>query len=523
MALISTLQDNFNDNVRDASKWGQYASGSATVNENLERVRVVPPALTAGSNYAGYYSNSFYDLTGVAAAIQVPRVVTTSSNAEQYFSLIRDASNRLEILESNGTLFFVKRVAGVSTNIATTAYNSTTHAYWRIRESGGTTYWDTSTNGSTWTNRASQANPIVVTSLQAEFGAGTYQSEALVGEANFDNFNIDPNLTGTPVTATISTANPYASGSLKSRAGSGSWTAVASGDLYFATYSTTGATTITYSSQDPSNILRAVIDNYNESGGAVTYDGSSIDDTSTSVTYTFNTQTTLEATNKIIELSPEGWYWYVDPATNLIHLHNKSLSADHKFILGKDIELLKAEKRTENIVNTIYFNGGDTGGGSNLYKKYQNSTSVGLYGVRSLRYTDERVTVASTANTIAQKILDANSGPEIRMTLEIADSNLSTLGYDIESIQVGEVVNVRNVEGNTGSSLWDVASWDDDRWDYSIADIGTMYLQIVRKEYAPDKLTLYCSTLPPDVSKRIEDIARNLEISRTADNPTAPS
>jgi hypothetical protein len=325
------------------------------------------------------------------------------------------------------------------------------------------------------------------------------------------------------LSAQTNNANPYADGKLMSKASGGSWTDVSSTDLYFVTYTTTGATTKSYSSQDPSTILETILDNFNDNGGVVTYTAGSIDTTGTTVSYTFNTQTILECINKILELAPEGWYWYVDPATNLVHFHQKNSAADHTFTLGKDIKLMRVEKRTEGIVNTVYFTGGDTGGGTILYKKFADTSSVGLYGIRAIRYTDERVTSATTATTIANRILNSHSAPEIRIQVEIADSNVQSGGYDIETITIGDVINIRNVQGNTGSSLWDVALWDQDRWDYNIAQVATMYLQIVRIEYYPDRAVIMCSTLPPDVAKRIEDINRNLVATQTASNPSAPS
>lgn len=334
----------------------------------------------------------------------------------------------------------------------------------------------------------------------------------------------DPKLVVTyqlAITTAVSSGNPYTDGKCMVNTGS-SWSELTDTDMYFATYTSDNATTIVYNSTDPSSILTSVIDNYNTLGGPVTYSGT-IDTTSTSVSYTFNTQTILQCINKIIELSPSGWYWYVDNATNMVHLHEKSATADHTLTLSKDIKLLDVQKSTENIINTVYFIGGDTGSGDNLFLKFLNSDSIAKYGVRSTVYSDKRVTLSATATTIATSILESKSTPEIRLVVEIADSNISTGGYNIESVKVGDVVNIRNVKGSTGSSLWDVAQWDIDYWDYNLTQISTMYLQIVRTEYKVDSLVAYCSTTPPDISKRIEDINRNLETLQTLDNPTAPT
>ncbi len=342
--------------------------------------------------------------------------------------------------------------------------------------------------------------------------------------ADYTGTTRDPKLTVTYTTfsqAYYATGNPYASGKMMTYNGS-TWADVASSDLYFIAYTTTGATTVAYASQDPSNILRAVIDNYRDNGGTINYDGTSIDNTSTTVSYTFVTQSILDCINKVLELAPVNWYWYVDPATSLIHFHEKSGSADHTLGLGREIKKLKQDKRTDGVVNTIYFRGGDIGGGVFLYKKYQDTNSVGTYGIKAISYVDERVTLTATATVIANNIINARASPEIRLDMEVSDSNTDGFGSDIEMLNVGEVINIQNVAGATGRSLWDLALWDQDRWDYNITQLGSMYLQIVRKEYSPDSAKIFCSTIPPDVSKRIEDINRNLESARTFDNPTQP-
>jgi hypothetical protein len=82
-----------------------------------------------------------------------------------------------------------KKVAGVATQIASTAYVADNHRFLRIREASGTTYWDYSADGITWTNLTSQANPITMTALEVAIEAGTYASEASDTSAKFDDFN----------------------------------------------------------------------------------------------------------------------------------------------------------------------------------------------------------------------------------------------------------------------------------------------------------------------------------------------
>lgn len=306
--------------------------------------------------------------------------------------------------------------------------------------------------------------------------------------------------------------------------GSPAWSNATAGDMYFITEYVTGATYVPFASTDPSTILQTIIDASVVRGSEITYDASSIDDTGTTVSYTFNVNTTLEGVRKCLEIAPANWYWYIDYATNYIHFHEKNTVPDHTFTLERDLIDAQFEKRIEDVVNVIYFTGGDTGGGTNFFKKYTVDASIASYGFRANKYTDGRVTTEATADTIANSILEVRSEPELRVTLEVLDSNNEQgVGYDIESIHVGDVVAVRNITQQVGLSTWDVARWDDAYWDFNVFNLSSLNMQVQRIEYGANSALVYCSTIAPDVNKRIEDINRNLETLQTANNPTVPS
>ncbi len=288
-------------------------------------------------------------------------------------------------------------------------------------------------------------------------------------------------------------------------------------DLYFQIFTSAGNATSPFLSKDPGAMMRTIMDDYIAKGGTLSYTAGSIELTGTTVSYTFNTNTTLEGIKKCLELAPAGWYWYVDVATNLVHFHKKTSTVEHKFTLGKDITSLVPQRRIEDLVNTIYFTGAGT-----LFRKYTRTASVAAYGTKLLRYVDQRVSVNATADTIAQSILDTRSAPEARVEIEIADSNAQALGYDIESVTIGDIVSFRAVEAYD-SNLWDVAQWDVALWDYNVKQLGTLILQIVRLEYLPGRLKLFLATTPPDVNKRIEDINRALTATQTVNNAATPT
>lgn len=286
-----------------------------------------------------------------------------------------------------------------------------------------------------------------------------------------------------------------------------------------------GNTTIDYTSEDPSDIMRDVIDKYIADGGSLTYDATTIDDTSTTVSYRFANYTVKDALDKIIELTPFDWYWRIDP-DGKIYLKEQSATADHKIYIGKHVSYMKPERSIEDVRNVVYFVGGTPEGDPQLYRKYTRSASVATYGLREEVLTDSRVTLASTADTKAGRFLDAHESPDTRTTIRILDNNgqNSGIGYDIESIRPGDTISIENLKtSQKQQTLWDQAQWDDSNWDFEINSISSDILNVINVTYNPFILEIEAARALPVVAKRIEDIDRNVNDLSTTDLPVAPT
>ena len=640
---VEELKDSFDGITLDTVKWDNWGGAQVTLDDRLKI------QTTAVSDYYGINSHDLYSLEDSHIQVSLyndPPETYASTETEMALSL--NGSNNLLFSKykdgSTWKLLARKKVAGSGTNLATITWNYSTMKWWRIRESGGTVYWDYSADGATWTNLTSTAKQFNLSSLYVDLLAGQWQTEAGGVLVEFDDFNYDgivaaditktaaytvlyyPTITktaayavtgllsvtktasylvastppviqiassyeviGTPLQKTFSAKIYDPSGTyittwdkevvsdftISEELNSGGSTVnielarVAddfgegadvnyrnkveiyaidkeepNGLLVFTGYinsfkadykddtvsvtiysygaelSSTvmedgsGNTTIAYNSYDPSDIIKEILDDY---AGEITYDGSSIDDTSTTVSYTFNTNTVKEGLDKALELAPEGWYYYIDQATNLLHFHELATTPDHTFAIGRDIKDLSIEKNMSKVINTVYFSGG---GSPVLYKKYTIPASITTYGIRGYRYKDGRVTLTATADIIATRILQGS--PEILVTLTVVDSNLNQLGYDIESIKLGETVKIGS-SGIGPSSAYDTATYDTSPFDYDLSNLSSIVFQVTSRQYTGDALSLSLSTTPPDITKRIQDIYRNLKGIENENNPTAPS
>lgn len=190
---IAYLRDDFENNVIDPA-WTKTTSGSATGAETGGQAVFTLPSSTAGTHEALYTSNASYDLTGDSAVIAIGTMVATGVAATAYVRLFIDGLNYYEWTQTSTTLKARKIVAGVATDLFSATWSSTTHKYLRIRESGGTVFFDSSTSasaGAAWTNRGSTtiASAIAVTALFVNFGASC-GNIASPGSFRLDMFNV---------------------------------------------------------------------------------------------------------------------------------------------------------------------------------------------------------------------------------------------------------------------------------------------------------------------------------------------
>lgn len=188
-ALIATLRDDFVDNAT-AAAWDASTLGSATVAETSGEARfTLPSSGGVGPHIARYTSHSTYDLTAGSFYINIDTMVATGVAATAFFQLYLSGTNILQWIQVSGTLYARTIIAGVSTDRYSAAWNASTYKYLRIRESGGNILWDSSTNGTSWTNRATLATPFTITDLTVDFGT-TCGNVASPGSFRLEDVNL---------------------------------------------------------------------------------------------------------------------------------------------------------------------------------------------------------------------------------------------------------------------------------------------------------------------------------------------
>ena len=218
-------------------------------------------------------------------------------------------------------------------------------------------------------------------------------------------------------------------------------------------------TTIAEVATDVGVILRNVMDRYlaETTNPQLSYNDKTIEETGDDANYTFQMNTYREAFDKVLSLSPSGWFWWID-VQGKVWFKNKPTTPTHKFIFGKHFTAIKIQKSMEKIRNAMLFWNGEVGG-AKIYKLYSDAASILLYDRRIQKFFDYGADLETTADLIGAKFLAENKDPEIRFTCKILDNFVTSLGekkgYDIESINPGDTCSFFGFDSDVSNILRD--------------------------------------------------------------------
>ncbi|QQR90061.1 MAG: hypothetical protein IPJ88_18250 [Myxococcales bacterium] len=190
--FVVDVIDDFEDNAADPF-WSVYEATTDMIAETDGMLEIQLQASAASLTYAGYISSTGYPLSNSSAYVEVIRMGGTTTSAQTYFNLTSAGNIGVSLVQAGSQLRFRKINGSLQEVVSSTSYSGSTHRFWRIRESAGTVYTETSPDAALWTELGSvdtsEAFLNGITDIRIEMGAGTYQSVIDPGIAQFDNLN----------------------------------------------------------------------------------------------------------------------------------------------------------------------------------------------------------------------------------------------------------------------------------------------------------------------------------------------
>jgi acid phosphatase len=198
------LADDFNDSSLDTTRWVANNLWSGFTDPTVAIVETqsldIGPLKQNldGSHYNGIGSVGSFNFAGGYAYVQIVQGPNVNTAADGFFSIGLDVDNCYRIYVEGGLLTLQSKLAGVKRALLTTSFNSTNHAFWRIRHDAisGSVVFEVAPNNSgvpgTWQqlyNEAWNTSAVPLSSVRFELKAGTWKAEAIApGTVKFDNF-----------------------------------------------------------------------------------------------------------------------------------------------------------------------------------------------------------------------------------------------------------------------------------------------------------------------------------------------
>src|SRR5512139_261662 len=178
---IETLTDSFT--TEDSTKWDNWADSNVAVVAGRAQI-------TCTNSYPFLLSKNWYSLQESASFCEVAqRPNVGNGTTDLYLEVYVAEQNSAYMQVQDSSLYFGETVNNTP-NTTSVTYNATDHRWWRIRESAGTIYWDTSPDGNNWTNRRNKAVGLYYGRIRCRFLCGYYGTEPDPGVAIIDNFNV---------------------------------------------------------------------------------------------------------------------------------------------------------------------------------------------------------------------------------------------------------------------------------------------------------------------------------------------
>lgn len=181
MPKAHTLKDNFA--TESSAKWTGFG-GSISVSGG--QLRLQPDNI-----YSAIFSQEMYDMTESYAMIELVQAPPVGNGTIESGLTMQVSPGNTESFLVAGTQLRMRETVSNSHDDTVVAYDPVEHRWLRIRESGGTVYWETSPDSLNWTAQRNKTSTHAnLTQLTIVIYAGYWGSEPTPGMAIVDNLNI---------------------------------------------------------------------------------------------------------------------------------------------------------------------------------------------------------------------------------------------------------------------------------------------------------------------------------------------
>lgn len=207
----------------------------------------------------------------------------------------------------------------------------------------------------------------------------------------------------------------------------------------------------------------------------LTLDGSNPSSSGITTQFSYQNQTIQSIFNTIILMLPANYFYRTNP-DNSVTLNQTPLTAQHTLQVGVHCSNPQYSQMWVSMKNVVFFIGGTNPAtvttanpnGSPITST-QRGVDMETIGERLYFHNESRVTDQATANALALGDLNFYDRPLLVTKIRIPDFRGPNpgVGFDIETLKVGDSIQLQDNTYNGASTLWDNFNWDQSNWDTS--------------------------------------------------------
>jgi hypothetical protein len=181
---VPGLADDFSG-AMNAALWETIADPNVVVSQ-ASGLKVKLAANQTGAAYGGYASLGDRDFREHCVYVTFATIPTAAATSDMTIQFVTSTSVGFNVRNGKLVVYFNN---GNYTPITSVNYDPVAHHVLRLRETGGTLFWETSADGATFTGLYSEPDRIDLSSIGIRLEAGTFAAQANPGTAVFTNFD----------------------------------------------------------------------------------------------------------------------------------------------------------------------------------------------------------------------------------------------------------------------------------------------------------------------------------------------
>ena len=233
-----------------------------------------------------------------------------------------------------------------------------------------------------------------------------------------------------------------------------------------------------FAAKDVEFIFKDIIADFNATHGTL-LDASAISATGVTIDYTFTRMTHFAALVKAFEFAPDDYFWRIDP-DGVVKLQEKAATADHRFLIDREIIDAEAVDSVENLKNGYIL----VAGGAVGEQFYNDATSETAHGKRQTTESDTSITDSTSADAKGDTFIANNKDSKLGPRIVISGND-----FDIGGLRPGDTCKILNFKKDSG--------------------IFGDNMRIERIDYSRDKARLYLNEQTGIFSRALKNAIEN--------------